>query len=228
MPIGLIGAYRDKNSPIRGWIPSESIAQCEDTVPLSDSTGHRQTDDNQTDSTIWNAMIAPLKRLRLTSVIWYQGESDAALQPDLYGCLLQAMVNGWRNNFYRGVSLPFGIVQLGTRNFDDVQGATPLLRWEQTAEYGQVPNEALVRVFMASAIDLPDPESPFGSHVPRYKEEIAKRLLAGVLSVLYYRHIPFQGPFPQRTYLVKDDVFIEYDQDFNFMNVVENFEVCSR
>ncbi|XP_055357379.1 sialate O-acetylesterase-like isoform X2 [Paramacrobiotus metropolitanus] len=185
--IGLIGAYEQADFPVRSWTPPDSIEQCPGTMPHPAN-----------DSGLWNAMIAPLKELRLTSVIWYQGEADATINPDTYGCLLQAMVDGWRKHFYHDIALPFGIVQLGTRNADTIPGATARLRWEQTAGYGQVPNAALVRVFMASAMDLADPESPFGSELPRFKEEIAQRLLAGIVSVLYYRHIPFQGPFPQR------------------------------
>ncbi|XP_055347891.1 sialate O-acetylesterase-like [Paramacrobiotus metropolitanus] len=214
-PIGLIGAYRDAASPIRGWIPPNSIGHC---------TGTMQQPG--TDSVLWNAMIAPIKTLRFTSVIWYQGESDAALDADTYGCLFKAMVEGWRGNFFREF---FGIVQLGTRNSEDVPGATAQIRWEQTAEYGQVPNEALILVFMASAMDLADPESPFGSELPRYKEEIAQRLLAGIVSVLYYRHIPFQGPFPKRIQLGPDNasLCIEYDQQINFTpNAASNFEIC--
>ncbi|XP_055356563.1 sialate O-acetylesterase-like, partial [Paramacrobiotus metropolitanus] len=197
-PIGLIGAYQDASSPVRTWTPPGSIGQCGGSVPQPAS-----------DSKLWNAMIAPLKQLRLTSVIWYQGESDAAVDTAAYGCLFQAMVEGWQDHFYRGIALPFAIVQLGTRNADNTPGATARLRWEQTTDYGQVPNEALVRVFMASAMDLADPESPFGSQFPPYKEDIAQRLLAGIISIIYYRHIPFQGPFPQRIHVSRDHVSLE-------------------
>ena len=39
----------------------------------------------------------------------------------------------------------------------------PYLRWQQTANYGVVPNDKMPNTFMAVAMDLPDFHSPFGS-----------------------------------------------------------------
>lgn len=42
-------------------------------------------------------------------------------------------------------------------------GGFPVIRWAQTADYGYVPNPKQRNVFMACAIDLGDPKSPYGS-----------------------------------------------------------------
>ncbi len=39
----------------------------------------------------------------------------------------------------------------------------PNLRWQQTANYGYVPNKKMPNVFMAVAMDLPDFNSPYDS-----------------------------------------------------------------
>ena len=56
----------------------------------------------------------------------------------------------------------------------------PEIRWHQTADYGYVPNVRMKKVFMAVAMDLGDPDSPWGSVHPRDKQDVGYRLaLAG-------------------------------------------------
>ena len=66
---------------------------------------------------IYNAMIAPLGRLGLKGVAWYQGESDTDIPG--YAGRLAAMMADWRRQF-GAPALPFAIVQLaGLRNAGD-------------------------------------------------------------------------------------------------------------
>ena len=44
--------------------------------------------------------------------------------------------------------------------------------WHQTAYYGYVPNARMKKVFMAVAMDLGDPTSPFRSVHPRSKQDV--------------------------------------------------------
>nr|KAG5691595.1 hypothetical protein BaRGS_023723 [Batillaria attramentaria] len=69
----------------------------------------------------------------------------------------------------------------------------------QTANYGYSPNPALPNTFMAVAMDLPDFDSPYGVVHPRYKQDVAERLVLGALNVAYGQNdVTFQGPFPTR------------------------------
>ena len=56
--------------------------------------------------------------------------------------------------------------QLSPWRVDDslVEGY-PDIRWAQTAGYGYTPNDILPNVFLAVSLDLPDPDSPYGSYV---------------------------------------------------------------
>ena len=81
-------------------------------------------------------------------------------RPDDYLCLFPAMIAAWRKAF-RSATLAFGFVQLGDKN--EEEGGTPLVRWHQTADRADVPNNLLQHVFMAVAMDLPDPDSPYDS-----------------------------------------------------------------
>ncbi|XP_055345134.1 sialate O-acetylesterase-like [Paramacrobiotus metropolitanus] len=219
IPIGLIGAYYD-NTTIRTWTPPEAIKQCNNKRNMSVEPGK--------DSAVFNGMIAPLTKFRLSGVLWYQGESDAATNPEVYGCRFKALINAWQGRYPWAEGLPFGIVQLGTQSTEKIPGGTALVRWQQTAHYGQLPNKALPRVFMASAFDLDDPGSPFGSRYTRHKEEIAERLFAGIMSQIYYIHLPFQGPFPKQIQTDSDQIIIEYDTNVIYRkdHPKECFQVC--
>ncbi|CAM4698105.1 unnamed protein product, partial [Caretta caretta] len=68
-------------------------------------------------SVLWNAMIHPLLNMSLTGVIWYQGETNAFINTDLYNCTFPALLTDWRKAFHAGSDgqtqplFPFGFVQ---------------------------------------------------------------------------------------------------------------------
>jgi sialate O-acetylesterase len=75
--------------------------------------------DQNSESALWNAMIAPLSRSTVRGAIWYQGEANVGKDPDFYSCHMAAMVQDWKNTFPFGqtnadndVAFPFGIVQV--------------------------------------------------------------------------------------------------------------------
>ncbi|XP_055353591.1 sialate O-acetylesterase-like [Paramacrobiotus metropolitanus] len=226
VPMGLVGAYYD-GTPIRAWSPPQVFSKCRSTTSTTNSS-ENQFKGPEKDSVLWNAMLAPLKFMTFKAILWYQGESDAALHPDAYACMFENFISTWRESLtYWSKTTPFGFVQIGCQNNESIPDGTALVRWHQTADYGYVPQKKLLRTFMAVAMDLPDPHSPYGSIHPRYKEEIAQRLYTGIMSVVYYVHKPFQGPFPRRIQLVDRHVFIQYDQSINFIwNSTDTFEVC--
>ncbi len=59
---------------------------------------------------LYNAMIHPLKNLKFTSVLWYQGESNIDNRNE-YADLLTTMIACWRDTF-DAPELPFYIVEL--------------------------------------------------------------------------------------------------------------------
>ena len=70
---------------------------------------------------LYNAMIHPLKNLKFTGVLWYQGESNVDRRNE-YADLLTAMIGCWRETF-NDKDLPFYIVELADfLHKDDVIG----------------------------------------------------------------------------------------------------------
>lgn len=87
-----------------------------------------------------------------------------------------------------------------TGNDNQTVGGFPIIRWAQTANYGYVPNDRLKNVFMAVAIDLGDPTSPYGSIHPRDKQDVGYRLALSARAVVYNDDLvidDFQGPIAQ-------------------------------
>ena len=83
----------------------------------------------------------------------------------------------------------------GSDNSSSFSPGFPVIRWAQTADYGFVPNPRLRAVFMAVAMDLGDPSSPFGSIHPRDKQDVGLRLaLAGRAIAYGDSEVYFTGP----------------------------------
>lgn len=84
------------------------------------------------------------------------------------------------------IQATFKYLQLAPTETSNVTvGGFPVIRWAQTANYGYVPNKRMQNVFMAVAIDLGDPTSPFGSVHPRDKQDVGTRLATGAMAVVY-------------------------------------------
>jgi sialate O-acetylesterase len=109
-----------------------------------------------------------------------QGEANAG-DPSSYACRFPAMISDWRKKM--GLSLPFYFVQLAAFSQDYAE-----IREAQMAALN------LHDVGYAVAIDLGDPQSPFGSIHPRRKQEVGRRLSLSVLGKQYGKDVVTTGP----------------------------------
>ncbi|MCL9999155.1 MAG: sialate O-acetylesterase [Erythrobacter sp.] len=115
-----------------------------------------------------NAMIAPLGRMRLAGVAWYQGEADVGQQA--YNKKLAALFAGWRRQF--GPQTRMLVVQLadfGERRSAPGESGWAKLRDEQRLGVAADANAALV-----TAIDIGEPTDIH----PANKNDLGKRLAA--------------------------------------------------
>ncbi|XP_072014239.1 sialate O-acetylesterase-like [Amphiura filiformis] len=144
--------------------------------------------------------------MTIKGAIWYQGESNTRY-PDTYRCLFQAMISDWRQKWYAGSSqqtnplFPFGFVQISTSSKLKIGfiNKYPNIRWHQTNDVGYVPNAGMPNVFMAVTLDLPDEKSPWNPIHPRYKQDVAARLVQAASVVAYQeKGLIYQGPFPTK------------------------------
>lgn len=144
---------------------------------------------------LFYAMISPFAvgPMSLTSIIWWQGESNILCQGGCkgytyYGCKQNALISSWRHAFNNS-NLLFLYVPLepwtGCCNVDTI---LPTFRELQDAAL-ELPN-----VGYATAIDIADPTSPWTAIHPRNKRLIGQRLAAAALSLNYLRPTPYLSP----------------------------------
>lgn len=124
---------------------------------------------------MWQAGIAPLRRLRLRGVIWYQGESNAesANLVAQHRPLLETLVTDWRTQF-RHPSMPFLFVQLPGLN----RPHWPAFRQSQLEC-----SESIENADMVVTIDLGHPTNVH----PPDKQPIGNRLANLALDTVYAR-----------------------------------------
>lgn len=102
-------------------------------------------------TTLYNGMIAPLGRIPLAGIAWYQGESNVS-DPAGYARLLSSLIADWRARFS---TRRFGIVQLA--NFGPMQNKPVDSAWAALRETQRRTAAADPDTGLAVAIDIGDP-----------------------------------------------------------------------
>ncbi len=134
---------------------------------------------------LFNGMIAPLVRLAIRGVLWYQGETDAG-RHDEYARLFPAMIRDWREKFRRG-DLPFLFVQLPL--FGPPEDNREASSWAQLRDV-QRRALAIPATGMAAALDLGE----WNDLHPVNKRDIGFRLAIAAESVLRRKDLDSPGP----------------------------------
>jgi sialate O-acetylesterase len=138
---------------------------------------------------LWNGMIAPLAPLPIRGVIWYQGESNSALERyPLYNRIMRALIEDWRRQWGVG-AFPFLYVQIS--NFK----STPLENWAALRQQ-QVETLGLRNTAMAVTIDIGNPDDVH----PTDKVDVAHRLALAARHIGYHEDVDYLSPmFRQAT-----------------------------
>jgi len=158
----------------------------------------------------WNGAIAPLTRLSIAGVIWYQGETNVA-RADQYARLFPTLIEGWRGAFNRA-DLPFLFVEIapvsppatqpGGSQWHEV-GTSP---WAELRE-AQRAALKLPRVAMVPTIDI---GYTLDVH-PLNKRDVGDRLASAALTVVYDKPTRFIGPVYKSHKIDGDTVRITFD-----------------
>ena len=138
------------------------------------------------DSTLWNSMIYPFLKLKLSGFLWYQGESNSN-EPELYSRCFPAMISQWRQ-YWKAAELPFMFVQISAWPNHNV-GIISGIRFAQLNALN------LNAVGMAVAADIADPAGSFHPIHPPWKQEVGRRMgLIGDNLCRGNKEIPLRGP----------------------------------
>jgi sialate O-acetylesterase len=152
-------------------------------------------------STLYNAMIAPLRSYGLRGVLWYQGESNTS-EPKDYRSLLQALTADWRRQF--SPDLPFLIVQLP--NFGPLTSVPVESGWAEVREAQRLAVAHDSHAGLAVTIDIGDAHNLH----PTNKQDVARRLARAARHVIYADPSPPSGPTPVRAVRTADHIAIEW------------------
>ncbi len=138
---------------------------------------------------LFEAAIAPLKKLAIKGVIWYQGESNATftadssqMDPSLNKRKLALLINSWRKSFQEP-ALPFIIIQLPSVKRD----------WETYREVQSELSKELTHVSTVVTLDLGHATDVH----PRNKKTVGERAARAALANVYQQKIIPGGPVVQ-------------------------------
>lgn len=233
IPIGIISSDWG-GTPFESWTRKEIIEDVDHTCPilkeakekgfdldalkeiynnrkaladkgLCDQPGREQDPDFVSfPSSLWNAMIAPLRDFPLQGFIWYQGCSNVG-NASGYEVGFQAMIEDWRAQ-WKSPEMPFLFVQLA--NFLQPSDLQPESQWALLRE-SQAKALALKGTGMAVNIDLGD---PVNIH-PGTKRELARRLSRIALNQTYgQKKVAYTAPIYQSYRIEGNEVHIQFNE----------------
>jgi sialate O-acetylesterase len=138
---------------------------------------------------LYNGMIAPLTPLPIRGALWYQGESNSALERfPIYNRIMRALIEDWRSQWGVG-AFPFLYVQIS--NFK----SSPREDWANLRQQ-QVDTLGLRNTAMAVTIDIGNPDDVH----PTDKVDVGHRLALAARSLSYGESVEYWGPvFRQAT-----------------------------
>ncbi len=135
-------------------------------------------------STLYNAMIAPLIPYGVAGAIWYQGESNGSRGYE-YRTLFTTMIKDWRARWGQG-DFPFLCVQLAPFNNGNTEGP----QWAELREAQYLATKTLPKVGMAVITDVGEKDD---IHPPQ-KEPVGHRLALLAQRIAYGENLVADGP----------------------------------
>jgi sialate O-acetylesterase len=149
---------------------------------------------------LFNGMIAPLVRFPIRGVIWYQGESNAAIeQAPIYARLFKTLIQDWRRAWGEG-DFPFLFVQLAS-----FQGG-PDVKWAEVRD-AQRRALALRNTGMAVILDLGEETRIH----PRNKQDVGLRLALAARAMAYGENIEYSGPLFRQAVAEQESIRVFFD-----------------
>jgi sialate O-acetylesterase len=138
---------------------------------------------------LWNGMIAPLTPFPIRGVIWYQGESNSALErAPLYHHIFRTLIEDWRNQWGVG-DFPFLYVQISSFK------SSPAEDWAVLRDK-QLKTLQMRNTAMAVTVDIGDPDDVH----PTDKLDVGLRLARAARAIAYGETVEYYGPvFRQAT-----------------------------
>lgn len=147
VPIGLISSNWG-GTPAEIWTPEEVIQN--DSILLeSAKTRKEETYGPNQPGRAFNAMIAPITKLRIAGVLWYQGESNVG--STVYDKTLSALITSWRKLWK--YDFPFYLVQIAPYKYGEDHFSGTIIRDAQRKVLQEVPKTGMVLTSDISTVE---------------------------------------------------------------------------
>ena len=198
----------DSNLHLRNLATGETIPisgdwRCRETVdPAKTPVFPIDLDSNfNGPTTLYNAMIHPLRDYRIRGVIWYQGESNSSAAAD-YKVYMPALIRDWRQTW--GYDFPFYFAQIAS--YMKEQTGPERSEWAELRE-AQLQSLAVAGTGMAVLIDIGEA----GDIHPKNKADVGRRLALNALHGTYGQDVVPSGPLYAGYSIEGDRIRIRFD-----------------
>ncbi|GAB3024367.1 sialate O-acetylesterase [Bowmanella dokdonensis] len=151
---------------------------------------------------LYNGLTAPLTRLPIKGVIWYQGESNTGRWQD-YRAKFTTMIRDWRDKWGQG-RFPFLFVQLA--NFMEKQPQPIDSNWARLRE-AQTQSLSEPNTAMAITIDVGE----WNDIHPVNKQAVGERLALAARALALGEEVVYQGPQLQSVQAKDDSLVLAFD-----------------
>ncbi len=134
--IGLIACYQGA-SVIQSWMPRD-VALVPEFEIENRFADHEWFPIWNDDGVLWENMMEKILPFSISSVLWYQGESNASVaEADIYLNMLRALIMSWRREF-KNDNLRFVVIQLAD-HLDRAGYAWEKIQAEQLRAQDEIP-----------------------------------------------------------------------------------------
>ncbi len=137
----------------------------------------------------FNGTIAPLTSYGIKGVLWYQGETNAFMNPGAYYALLPQLIAGWRDEWNIG-NFPFYIVQLANFGAPPTAPGQGSFGWAMVREDQLKTSQTVPNTGMATIVDIGEANNIH----PLDKKDVGYRLSLQALANTYGKKIEPSGP----------------------------------
>ncbi len=169
---------------------------------------------------LFNGMVAPLARLSIRGVLWYQGEANSR-RAAAYRGAFPILISSWRKA-WKDPEMPFLFVQIAPYAAGDFVPSGP-----ERAELRDAQAAALdlPATGMVVTLDIGGPEEH-----PRNKRDVGLRLARLAEAKVYGLDVPYSGPVFERADFVEDRVLLHFAHSETLRTLDGNpptgFEIC--
>ncbi len=192
----------DRRAGLTGWSYRRSVEQ--KALPPRPRSPVREN------STLYNAMIAPLTPLAIRGVIWYQGESNV-FRTHQYRTSFPLMIEDWRAAWGRP-ELPFYYVQIAPFDYRRFEPSAASENWPHPSAELRDAQLAALRVPHTGMVVTTDITADVSDIHPPNKQDVGRRLALWALAGTYGRQgLVYSGPIYRAMSIEGASVRIEFD-----------------